>query len=103
MHQLFASFECIRQFTALVHPFGFWGNIIGLTPNRPKLTELFCVEKSGFIWACLNPDVKYNLSDWMNEFKTELDDIGLKNWYIFKSTTLNGPRWKICWDGYLDG
>ena len=71
--------------------------------TKIKLTELFCEEKSGFIWTCLNPDIEYNLSEWMNGFDSELDDIDLKNWHIFSSKTLEGPRWKICWDGYLDG
>ena len=68
-----------------------------------KLTELFCEEKSGFIWACLNPSIKYNLSEWMNGFDEELSDIDLKNWHLFKSIKINGPMWKICWDGYTDG
>ena len=71
--------------------------------SKIKLTELFCEERSGFIWACLNPDIKYDLSKWMNGFDDELDDIDLKNWHLFKSIKINGPMWKICWDGYTDG
>jgi len=71
--------------------------------SKIKLTELFCEERSGFIWACLNPDIKYDLNKWMNGFDSELDDIDLKNWYLFKSIKINGPMWKICWDGYTDG
>ena len=71
--------------------------------SKIKLTELFCEEKSGFIWACLNPDIKYDLNKWMNGFDAELDDIDLKNWHLFKSIKINGPMWKICWDGYTDG
>ena len=71
--------------------------------SKIKLTELFCEERSGFIWACLNPDIKYDLNKWMNGFDVELDDIDLKNWYLFKSIKINGPMWKICWDGYTDG
>ena len=71
--------------------------------SKIKLTELFCEERSGFIWVCLNPDIKYNLDEWMSGFDKELDDIDLKNWHLFSNIKLNGPRWKICWDGYLDG
>ena len=71
--------------------------------SKIKLTELFCEERSGFIWACLNPDIKYDLNKWMNGFDAELDDIDLKNWHLFKSIKINGPMWKICWDGYTDG
>ena len=71
--------------------------------SKIKLTELFCEERSGFIWVCLNPDIKYDLNKWMNGFDTELDDIDLKNWHLFKSIKINGPMWKICWDGYTDG
>lgn len=71
--------------------------------SKIKLTELFCEERSGFIWACLNPDIKYDLNKWMNGFDLELDDIDLKNWHLFKSIKINGPMWKLCWDGYTDG
>ena len=71
--------------------------------SKIKLTELFCEERSGFIWVCLNPDTKYDLNKWMNGCDAELDDIDLKNWYLFKSIKINGPMWKICWDGYTDG
>ena len=71
--------------------------------SKIKLTELFCEERSGFIWACLNPDIKYDLNKWMNGFDSELDDIDLENWHLFKSIKINGPMWKICWDGYTDG
>ena len=71
--------------------------------SKIKLTELFCEEKSGFIWACLNPDIKYDLNKWMNGFDAELDDIDLKKWHFFKSIKINGPMWKICWDCYTDG
>ena len=71
--------------------------------SKIKLTELFCEERAGFIWVCLNPDIKYNLDEWMSGFDKELDDIDLKNWHLFRSIKLSGPRWKICWDGYLDG
>jgi len=71
--------------------------------SKIKLTELFCEERSGFIWACLNPEIKYDLNKWMNGFDAELDDIDLKNWHLFKSIKINGPMWKICWDGYTDG
>ena len=36
-------------------------------------------------------------------FDSELSDIDLKNWHLFKSIKINGPMWKICWDGYTDG
>ena len=71
--------------------------------SKIKLTELFCEERSGFIWACLNPDIKYDLNKWLNGFDSELDDFDLENWYLFKSIKINGPMWKICWDGYTDG
>ena len=71
--------------------------------SKIKLTELFCEERSGFIWACLNPDIKYDLNKWMNGFDAELDDIDLENWHLFKSIKINGPMLKICLDGYTDG
>ena len=48
---------------------------------------------------CLNPEINYDLDKWMNGFDEELEDIDLKNWYIFKETKINGQRCKICGDG----
>ena len=82
----------------------FKSNTFGdIDKTKIKLTELFCEERCGFIWACLNPDIEYDLDEWMNGFDSELRDIDLKNWHLFKSIKINGPMWKICWDGYTDG
>ena len=71
--------------------------------TKIKLTELFCEERSGFIWICVNPDSKPNLSNWLAGFDEEISEIGLDSWYLYKQRILDGPSWKICWDGYLDG
>ena len=71
--------------------------------SKIKLTELFCEERSGFLWVCINPDHNCDLDNWMSGFDEELNEIGLGDWYLYKQRTLSGPSWKICWDGYLDG
>ena len=71
--------------------------------TKIKLTELFCAERSGFIWVCINPDSKPNLSNWLQGFDEEINEIGLDSWYLYEQRILDGPSWKICWDGYLDG
>ena len=71
--------------------------------TKIKLTELFCEERSGFIWVCINPASKPNLSNWLAGFDEEINDIGLDSWHLYKQRILDGPSWKICWDGYLDG
>ena len=71
--------------------------------TKIKLTELFCEERSGFIWVCINPDSKPNLSNWLQGFDEEINEIGLDSWYLYEQRILDGPSWKICWDGYLDG
>ena len=71
--------------------------------TKIKLTELFCEERSGFIWVCINPDSKPNLSNWLQGFDKEINEIGLDSWYLYEQRILDGPSWKICWDGYLDG
>lgn len=71
--------------------------------TKIKLTELFCEERSGFIWVCINPDSKPNLSNWLAGFDKEINEIGLDSWYLYEQRILDGPSWKICWDGYLDG
>ena len=67
-----------------------WDTFGDIDKSKIKLTELFCEERSGFIWACLNPDIKYDLNKWMNGFDAELDDIDLENWHLFKSIKING-------------
>ena len=35
-------------------------------------------------------------------YDTALENFGFKDWYFFESRVLEGPNWKIAYDGYMD-
>lgn len=66
------------------------------------LRELPCAEKSGLIWVCLTPGKEFDIDDWLGDFSYELDTLDLANWYLYEQRDLDGPGWKVAWDGYLE-
>lgn len=67
------------------------------------LTELHCAERSGLIWASLDPSNEFDIDAWLGDFAAELDTLDLNNWYLLDQRDLVGPPgWKVAWDGYLE-
>lgn len=67
------------------------------------LTELPCAERSGIIWASLDPTHEFDIGDWLGDFETELNTLDLENWHLLDQRELVGaPGWKVAWDGYLE-
>lgn len=83
---------------------GIYGsNTFGdVSPATHSLTELPCAEQSGLIWVCLTPGKTFNIDDWLADFRPELDSLELNNWHIHEQRWLDGPGWKVAWDGYLE-
>ena len=67
------------------------------------LTELPCAERAGFVWASLTPGQPFDIDAWLGEFATKLASMELDSWHIFERRELDGPGWKVAWDGYLEG
>ncbi|MCB1409769.1 MAG: aromatic ring-hydroxylating dioxygenase subunit alpha [Rhodobacter sp.] len=66
------------------------------------LRELPCVEKAGLVWVCLTPGKTFDIDDWLGDFAYELETLDLANWHLHTQREIEGPGWKVCWDGYLE-
>ena len=66
------------------------------------LLELECQERAGLIWAMLKRGEKFDIDKWLGDFAVELESLDLKNWHIFEQRVLEGPGWKVTFDGYLE-
>ena len=68
-----------------------------------SLTPLACAEKAGFVFACLTPGVTFDIDTFLGDFTPYIAALDLDQWHIFEQRTLDGPGWKVAWDGYLEG
>ena len=66
------------------------------------LKELSCDEMSGLIWVVLDPDVSFEIEDWLGGFAEELADLKLDEWHLFETRIMHGAGWKVTMDGYLE-
>ena len=67
------------------------------------LVELPSAERSGFIWAALKPGHDFDIDAWLGDFAPRLDSLNLANWHFHRQREIEGPGWKVAWDGYLEG
>ncbi len=66
------------------------------------LRELPTLERAGLIWVTLDPDSPLDTSDFLSGYDELLDHFGFETWHLFDSRRLEGPNWKIAYDGYMD-
>ena len=67
------------------------------------LTELPCVERSGFVFAILDPNAAIDIDAWLAGYDDILDSLGLAEMELVHEAELVGPNWKVAFDGYVDG
>ena len=103
-----------RRFTCPYHAWSYdtTGALLGVS-GRSKfgdldvdthgLTELACEERSGMVFAVLQPDADLNLDEWLGSYDAALDRLGLADMELLDERELVGPNWKIAFDGYVDG
>ncbi|HTO57186.1 MAG TPA: aromatic ring-hydroxylating dioxygenase subunit alpha [Pseudomonadales bacterium] len=66
------------------------------------LTALPTTERAGLIWVTLNPKSTLDMDAFLAGYDEALGHFGFENWYFFANRTLEGPNWKIAYDGYMD-
>ena len=66
------------------------------------LTELPCLEKAGLVWVTLNPRSQLDIELFLSGYDELLAHFGFENWHLFGSQRVDGPNWKIAYDGYMD-
>lgn len=68
-----------------------------------SLTRLPIAERAGLLWVSLRPDATFDIDEWLGDFAPQLEALKLEEWHIFEQRELEGPGWKVAWDGYLEG
>ena len=66
------------------------------------LTPLPCEERSGIVFAGLTPGATMDLDAHLCGYDEVLDHLGLADCVHVGSQSVEGPNWKVAYDGYLD-
>ncbi len=66
------------------------------------LVPLKCLERSGLIWVLTDPQSDLEITTFLSGYEEQLAHFGFEDWYYFDSRRVDGPNWKIAYDGYLD-
>jgi len=66
------------------------------------LTPLPASERAGLIWVSLDPRSSLDVDAFLAGYDRCLAHFGFDKWHFFASRTLEGPNWKIAYDGYMD-
>ena len=67
------------------------------------LKELPSAERAGLVWVALTPGATFDIDDWLGDFAPQVAALDLDQWHIHERRELEGPGWKVAWDGYLEG
>jgi phenylpropionate dioxygenase-like ring-hydroxylating dioxygenase large terminal subunit len=66
------------------------------------LTALPVAERAGLIWVTLNPRSTLDIDAFLAGYDGALAHFGFDKWHFFSSRIVEGPNWKIAYDGYMD-
>ncbi|MFJ6727956.1 SRPBCC family protein [Streptomyces sp. NPDC091281] len=82
-----------------VHKPGTFGEV---DPDGLGLRPLPATEAHGFVWVCLTPGQPLDLDGWLGDYADELERLELDKWHVYEQRELDGPGWKVAYDGYLE-
>ncbi len=102
-----------KRFTCPYHAWSYdqSGALIGVFSEKDfgrvdrschSLVRLPAAERAGLIWVALNPGTNLEIDDFLSGYDDLLGHFDFANWHFFENRILNGPNWKIAYDGYLD-
>jgi phenylpropionate dioxygenase-like ring-hydroxylating dioxygenase large terminal subunit len=66
------------------------------------LKTLPVLERSGLIWVIPNPESSVDISTFLAGYDDMLGHFDFSSWHMFSQRRVEGPNWKIAYDGYLD-
>ena len=66
------------------------------------LRALACEERHGLIFCSLNPNKQFDIDMWLTGFHESLAALQLDRWVLYEQRDLQGPGWKVTFDGYLE-
>lgn len=67
------------------------------------LTELPVVERAGLIFGQTTPGLELDIDTWLDGLDDLLAPLDLGSWTAVERADVDGPNWKVCYDGYLEG
>lgn len=70
--------------------------------SRHGLVPLPVLERSGLIWVHTEPQSSLDIELFLCGYEDVLSQFGFQDWYYMDSRRIDGPNWKIAYDGYLD-
>ncbi len=102
-----------HRFTCPYHAWSYNpdGDLIGVySPNDfgaidkrcYGLTELPALERAGLIWVTLDQESKLDIAQFLSGYDELLAQFGFERWHHQHTQTVQGPNWKVAYDGYLD-
>ena len=102
-----------RRFTCPYHAWSYdgEGSLVGildrrefgdLDPTCHGLTPLPVAERAGIVFGALTPADPLDLDTFLCGYGELLDHLGLAACTFAGSQRVDGPNWKVAYDGYLD-
>lgn len=73
-----------------------------LDKSQYGLVPLKAIERCGLIWVLINPQSGLDMDLFLAGYDSVLANFHFEDWHYFDSRRVDGPNWKIAYDGYLD-
>lgn len=73
-----------------------------LDKSQYGLVPLKAIERCGLIWVVTNPQSELDIDLFLAGYDSVLANFHFEDWHYFDSRRVEGPNWKIAYDGYLD-
>ena len=78
------------------------GDFGDLDKTEYGLVPLRADERSGLIWVLTDPASGLDFDIFLSGYDEPLSHFNFEDWHYFDSRRVDGPNWKIAYDGYLD-
>jgi phenylpropionate dioxygenase-like ring-hydroxylating dioxygenase large terminal subunit len=66
------------------------------------LTALPAAERAGFVWVTLDPHSRVDIDDFLSGYGEMLEHLRFDETHVAATQELQGPNWKVAYDGYRD-
>lgn len=101
------------RFTCPYHAWSYdnEGALVGIYKNKDfgkldkdcnGLTPLPVFERAGLIWGALTPHCPVDFDRFLCGYDEVLEGLGLADAHLVGRQVVDGPGWKVAYDGYLD-
>jgi phenylpropionate dioxygenase-like ring-hydroxylating dioxygenase large terminal subunit len=71
-------------------------------PSCLGLPRLPVAERAGLVFAVVDPSSTLDIDDFLSGYDRLLAHFGFEHWHLVSRRSVEGPNWKVAYDGYLD-